>query len=227
MSNHNLFDVWHIDKVDDTEFAGLLSEHFHSAHQVSLKETVFPGHEKDYSVKLTYDKEVRLTRVSRGPRLTDSEVDLITERIRSELLTSTGTQAGREILFADVPVKGHFRYGSMFQILSVPKGAPQPRFDLAEHPFLLEFRFNTSTNLRLRSVRRSVQGRQLQLLLTGLLVGPVRWLDHVARVYWVTLPLRPGAEWKTADCHQGYTYPGLNFEVDDFSPTDSLPDFRR
>lgn len=226
MNNHNLFDVWQLDKVDHTEFASLLSEHFHSARQVSLKETVFPSNENDYSVKLTYDKEDRLTKVSRGPSLTDYELELITERVVSELLTSTGTQVGREILFADVPVTGYFRYGSMFQILSVPKGAPQPRFDLADHPFLLEFRFNTSTNLSICSVRRNVQGRQLQLLLTGLLEGPVRWLDHVARFYWVTLPRRPGEKWETADCCESYTYPNLKLVVDDFSPTESLPELQ-
>jgi hypothetical protein len=105
----DLFNTLHAGEVDNAEFDQILLEYFHGAMQVSLKETVYPGHETDYAMKLTYGQS-GLLGIASGPRLIDSDVETLRSRVESELLTSTGTRIGREILFSHLSVKGYFRY---------------------------------------------------------------------------------------------------------------------
>src|SRR5215510_13659676 len=107
MNDRCLFETLHVEEVDVAELDQLLLAYFQTAAQVSLTEIVYPGHEIDYAMKLTYG-ERGLIGVTRGPRLTDPDVETIKSRVETELLAPAGTRMGKEILFSHLPVKGYY-----------------------------------------------------------------------------------------------------------------------
>jgi hypothetical protein len=221
----NLFEVFHAAEVEEAELAHVLLSHFQTATQINLRETTYPGHQTDYALKLTYGKKSELIQIAPGPRLSDRDVATIQRRVENELLTSTGTQVGREVFFAHMPVKGYFRYRDRFQIRPMPDGSPQPDSPDAEHPFLLEYQFPTSTSSMIQHMRRRVRARELHLVLAGLLEGSIRWLDGTFRHHWVLLPPPPEDEWmwKTAYRQEMYIWSQTDPDANNFSSTDHLP----
>src|SRR5437773_7368375 len=172
MNSEDLFKTFHADQVEEAELNQVLLDHFHGAQQINQDEIAFPGHPTDYALRLIYAKG-RLARIVRGPRLTEEDKSTIERRVGDELIASSGTKVGAVILFANVPIEGWFRYDELFQIMPVPPDAPRPSFLIADHPFLVEFRFPDSTNWMIRNIRRATRGRQLELVLSGILKGSI------------------------------------------------------
>ena len=221
-ANDNLFQVFYAAEVDEAELAQILQGHFHGAMQPSINEIVYPGHETEYALKLIYDKN-GLIKIDAGPTLTDEDVASIKSNVEKELLTSTGMRVGTEIWFANVPVEGCFQYQDSFQILPVPLDAPRPPFPMGDHPFLLQFQFPESSNWNIRHLRRAVRGRQLELVMSGILQGSIHGLGKRTRHHWVLLPHEPEEEWKVAYCQEMYDAAGVLLEADDFSPLEAIP----
>jgi len=222
MSPDNLFEILHGPEVEQSELEQILGEHFKSSMGLSSSEITYPGQEKDYALRLIYDRS-RLAEIAPGPTLTAADVDTLRSRIEKELLTSDGARVGRVILFSSVPVTGCFRYDNLFQLVPVPPDAPRPAFTMGEHPFLLEFSFRTSPNASIRHVRRAILERELELLASGLLEFGVRAHGKMARHHWV-LPQQTVTEpWRSVYLQEMYTWPGLVLEDDNFTDTQTVP----
>ena len=222
MTDTHLFNTLHAGEVEEAELTQILSEHFQGAAQFSEDEITYPGHQTDFALTLVYRKD-RLADIRPGPRLTAQDVETLQRRVDEELLASPGARVGAEILFANLPVTGWFRYRDAFQLLPVPPQAPRPPFLMGEHPFLLEFRFPDSTNWQIRRLRRAIRGRQVELALAGLLEGSIHSLGTITRHHWVVPPHTEGETWTVAYCQEMYTSPDILLERDEFSSVEELP----
>lgn len=49
----------------------------------------------------------------------------------------------RKLLFSKTPLKGYYRFGDIFQLAPAPESAPRPPDPMADHPLILEFRYDT------------------------------------------------------------------------------------
>jgi len=77
MAHLNLFEAFHAAEVEEAELAHVLLSHFQTATQISLRETIYPGHQTDYALKLIYGKKSELMQIAPGPRLSDQDVATI------------------------------------------------------------------------------------------------------------------------------------------------------
>src|SRR5436309_4875400 len=66
MSQDNLFEILHGPEVEQSELEQILGEHFQSSMGLSSSEITYPGREKDYALRLIYDRG-RLAEIIRGP----------------------------------------------------------------------------------------------------------------------------------------------------------------
>ncbi len=220
MKTQNLYEVFHAGEVDQSELEQLFSEHFKGAMHLSPDEIVYPGHETDHALRLRYDDGLR--EVAAGPKLVDSDVETLKERIEKEILASEGTRVGRVVLFTKVPVEGYFRHRDEFQILPVPPEAPRPEFSMGDHPFILEFRFAASSNWQIRHLRRAVLEREFELVMAGLFEFSTRGLGKTSRWHWVLGERDQAKKWRSDYRQEMYTYPGLSLEGEDFTATDGM-----
>jgi hypothetical protein len=164
-----------------------------------------------------------------GPFLKDEDLAALQSAIELELLPAP-LSVGTEVLFATLPVNGAFRYEDVFQILPVPSEAPRPSVLIADHPFLLQFKYKSSQNAFLRAARRAAQARRLKLLLSVLLEGGVRGAGSFSRHHWVIPPFdpAPALPLRSTWCQEVYTFESLGTVAGstvfgDIASTESLP----
>jgi hypothetical protein len=94
---------------------------------------------------------------------------------------------------------------------------------LADHPFVLQFRFPTSSNPAIRNIRKSGKEHEISLALSGMLAGSVWPLAQPGRHHWVLLPHETGKALRAAYLQEGYLYPGFVAEADRFASVEGIP----
>lgn len=221
VAKQSLREQLRIGEVDLAELHWLLLFRFKGAMQPCPEEIVYPGDANQYSVKVCLG-ESGIVDILAGPNLTAAEIDILRNQVASELLTSYGTRVASAILFARLPVEGWYRHGDFLQILPPPTGAPRPTCLMADHAFLLQFSFPKSPNWAIRNIRKATRGREIALLLTGLLAGAVRSASG-GEHHWTLLPEGSGGVPRTEYLQEGYVCPGFVGESDAFESVDGIP----
>src|SRR6266581_887429 len=200
-----------VGRIQQEELGQLLLEQFHGARAVGLNEIVYPADAEAYAVKLHYDGDGSLVKVTAGATLTPSDLETLQHEVAEELLADTGTLVGRLVLFTRLPVDGWFRYRNAFQILAVPPDAPHPPHLAADHPLILEFRFPNTRNTMVAVIRRAVRERELELLLNAFLFPEIHSLGSASvRGRWVLEPRKAGESLRVKFAQEMYTWEGLN-----------------
>jgi hypothetical protein len=183
---------------------------------------LFPGDETRYAVKLIFDKKHRLRAVIAGPLLTDSALSELISQIERQLHTPAA-RIGNRVLFAALPVTGAFRFKDDFQILPVPENAPRPDFLMADHPFLLQFRFGGSENLSVQQMRMESRARELEMLLVALVANHIHGQRQISH-QWVIRPLGdPPRRPRSILCQLGYMFEDSKALVDQFTSITDIP----
>jgi|HubBroStandDraft_6_1064221.scaffolds.fasta_scaffold00261_30 hypothetical protein len=225
-SSYSLFDRIRASEIELGELHWLLLQRFKGAMQPTPDEVVYPGHPTQYSVKICLGK-VGIKDVLQGPNLDTADIDSLQSQIISELLAPIETRIANVILFSHLPVDGWYRYRDCFQILPIADTAPRPTFLLADHPFVLQFRFPTSSNWSIRNFRRSARQGQLVSVLGALLAGSVWSLSETGDHRWTVLSDEVGIPLRTEYLPVGYICPGFVAESDEFSAVDGLRNLPR
>ncbi len=202
-------------RLDLAELHSLLLQRFKGAMQPMPTELLYPGDMKRYSVKVRI-RDLSVEDIEPGAGLGTGELDALWNQIESDLLMSNGMRIGSAILFSHLPVEGWYRYEELLQILPAPKGAPRPAFLMADHPFLLQFAFPSSPNWLIRNVRKAIRGREITLMLTGLLAGTVRSLIGGGQHHWSLVSTEPGGTLRTEYLQEGYLCPAFVEESEEF-----------
>lgn len=214
-NTRNLFKQFHGSEIDPAELHQLLLQRFHGALEPNLGDVVYPGDETQYALKICIRDE-GIADILQGPKLTTADLDCLERAIATELLESSGAQVASTILFSNLPVDGWFRYRDVLQILPAPDDAPRAGFLLADHPFMLQFAFPTSSNWLIRNLRAEKKGREIRLVLTGLLAGDPHSLTETSIHHWVILPNESGGSLRAEYLQEGYVCPNLPGYSDDF-----------
>lgn len=217
----SLFEEIRFKRFDPADLHLLLIQRFKGAMQPCPHEVVYPGDPANYSIKLCLSEVGDVKDVLVGPKLTANERNALQEQIVSEILTSSGLRVASLVLFSDLPVQGWYRQGTLLQILPPPKEAPRSEHFLAEHPFVLQFSFPSSPSWVVRNSRKANRGRQIGLMLTGLLAGTVWPQSGNGEHHWVLRPQKRGGV-RSEYLQAGYVCSGLSEESDAFDSTDKL-----
>jgi hypothetical protein len=221
IANQSFFEEFRLAGTDLGELHWLLLQRFKGAMQPGPEEVVYPGNANRYLVKVRFEQS-RIVDILAGPDLTAAEIDCLANQIASELLTSSGTGVANVILFAHLPVDGWYKHRDFLQILPAPQDAPRPGCLMADHPFLLQFIFPKSSNWAIQNIRKATRGREIALLLTGLLAGSISSGGR-GEHHWTLLSQGAAGVLRTEYLQEGYVCPGFVEESDTFEPTDGIP----
>lgn len=219
MEKQNLYTVLFADKVNHVELGAVLLIHFGHGQQLSLSEYQY-GNPEASSLILRYDVNDDLVEIVAGKGWKGSDLSIVQEKIQKELLSSTEDQIGRQVFFTAVPTTNSYRYKDSFQIVPVPSEAPRPPCVVGDHPFWLEFRYPVSTNSMISGTRRSIIVKEFELLLSILLVYPVKTVGINARHHWV-VDRYEGNDLVTAFKQEMYTWKMERMDEHEYTPSDA------
>ncbi len=200
--------------LDAEEVFTILMHHFGSTN-VEKGRARFQR--QDIWVDVEIDKRGRIRRIRPGSRVTVDEIAAIRREIEEALVSGQIPVAGQSVGFCSTPVMGFYKYRDNFQILPVPSKAPRPDVMMADHPFLLQYKYIWSPDIPVRYQRREHQARvyfRLLDLLSGMRIyGGPRSVHHA----WITLAAEDNSGLASKWLPLGYTHPGLAREIEGFS----------
>ena len=228
----NLDSALFINQVDDAELKCVLSQFFPYASCGSLSNEVqFYRRGEPGVIKLIY-KGGELISAIGTPELRPEDIQLLTEKVRREVIETSGRLVARCILLSSYRVNGSFVYGDKLRIFPVPEHAPKAP-DLTEeqyfaehltveHPFVAEFPINRSVNPFVQIGRLESQARKYALLLNLFLEGNVKRTPRGRQRHWVHeegMDLSTGYRYLRED----YRYSGFGDIGPDVLPIGSHP----
>ena len=205
-----------VGEVNETELVQLIVGLFGHGIQSRPNEVEYSRQGEPCALKLNYRRN-RLVSIEAGSGLKREDLELLREKVQSELLSPSEQIVGRAVLFSAYPVTACFESPSFLQILPVPSEAPRPSFTMGEHPFLIEFVFPGSSNWMIRLGRRVREAHRLALFLDVVLEGGIRDQGLAARHHWIILSSEPAQKARYAYCQEGYGYAGFRPEGGGFS----------
>jgi hypothetical protein len=157
------------------ELIGILEEHFHSSRWAHGSNAVYFPSQGPVALRIDFTKKWHLSGMEALPALTDQDWEAIRKSVQTEIFSPGTTSIGREIMFSLKPVQGCWRYRDLFQIMPAPANAPRAPFRFAEHPFVMEFAYRRSNDLRANMTRRSRPIWELHCVLNALLRTRISW----------------------------------------------------
>jgi hypothetical protein len=121
-------------------------------------------------IKLTF-RDKKIVAIEPGPAFDPGQWHSISEEIENSILAGP-MKVGRDFSFSSFRVLGSWRgRRSGVHILPPPNDAPRAPYEMAEHPFILEFPMRTTNAWAITNHRRIREHRRLTLLLNVLLAG--------------------------------------------------------
>jgi hypothetical protein len=141
-------------------------------------------------------KDKRIIAVEPGPVFDEAEWQRIAEEIENAVLVGS-PKVGREYSFSSFRVTGAWRGSrSGVQILPPPPEAPQAPFDMAAHPFILEFPIIGAPDdlWLITNHRRICEHRRLTLLLNVLLTARVSFQLPRSECFRANIPPAAGTD---------------------------------
>jgi hypothetical protein len=202
--------------VDDSELQMVLQSVLPRGAQFRPGEVEYRTMADEWVLSLQY-KNGKVTRAFSGPAMTEELKERVSAAIRQALLTPAGTKVCRWTMFSGRPIDGWWRYLDQFQIVSAPADAPRPGMLIAEHPFIVDFRFSDSSDGLIRQHRYIRTASDLTLVLNLLLTRGVTAPSNRHRMHWVWAP--QGAEPPVMWTGEGYIISEFRYLVDDFPST--------
>ncbi|HUD19420.1 MAG TPA: hypothetical protein VMR81_03190 [Patescibacteria group bacterium] len=218
-------DYLHLKEVDRQELLVVLLGYFGNASSLAVNVQRYQkAGSKDFLI-VEMDKESKIQKVSLSSHFPVTKLEEIESLIEKTLLKKNSS-VGHTILFCHEPINGYFIYKDEFQILPVPKEAPRPEVSWADHPFVLEFRYEGSDNPSVDSIRKGNKITTYTRILNLLLNRSVSAGWKYARFEWIynTDDIRHmTSQWKQV----GYTFQGVNFDGSSFTSIVDIPELKR
>jgi hypothetical protein len=118
-------------------------------------------------------------------------------------------------------VSGWFRFQDIFQFFPLPSDAPRPQFLLADHPFILEFKYQSSSSASISIQREQRIGREIELICSALLFPKVWSIGSQTQYRWtfeITADGNPISKFR----QEGYVWRDAIIETNDFSQPGDL-----
>jgi hypothetical protein len=219
----DVYAILRCNEVDQGELEQLLGFFYGSGHYPSANEITHNRKGAGVALRALYNNDGRLHKVLVGPDALPDDVEQLRSKIEAELLSDAKPRVRRQVLFSAAPTTGHFKYKDQFQILPVPPAAPRPDQFIGQHPFILEYAVRTSPNFVITNFRQAKIARELELILSTLLVLRVSGLGSELRKHWVIDYKGDQAIRQSQFLQEGYAWDGAIAEGEDFSPTGDTP----
>src|SRR5438445_8436508 len=134
-------------------------------------------------------REKKIVAIEPGPACDVAEWQRVSEEIEKSILTGP-IKVGREYSFSSFRVTGSWRGDySGAQILPPPHHAPRAPYEMADHPFILEFPVKETDCWPVTNYRRMREHRKLTFVLNVLLAGHTSLQSNRPAYFWASVPL--------------------------------------
>lgn len=224
----DLTKIFRVNEIDSEELTVLLLSHFLNSRRCrGQREIVFFPRSGHFAVKLVYAKNGAIVCAEQGPDLSDGEAIKIANHI-SAILTQTARRSifANKVLFAEMPVRGQFKYRDRFQIFPLLDKLPlPPEWAKNGWPFVLQVKVPASSNLFIDTFRRNRATQQIELLLNGFLRSHISHLGERSKSHWVQVDSDPGLPAKSRYCAEKYAEEAsaVGMFSKNFFPANNIP----
>lgn len=212
----------HIEEVDYGELQRVLCSFFKWHVFLSATGDRFGDFDNAEYLHIHFDRKgiVSIVESNLGKQLLE-EVEL---HVRHSLLDNQNEAAWQTICFtAYERVEGHYRYKDVFQILPVPSEAPPAPVAVADHPFLLQFSYVSSSDSGVCQMRKSEKIARLTRSLNVISRSRVFATPRYVEFFWGMMPDEPlRSRW----LQSGYVVPNFSPEIDRFTSTTGIPEIQ-
>ncbi len=134
---------------------------------------------------VTFSEDKQILRIELGPAFDVTKW----EQVVNDIESPGPIKVGRDCSFSSFRVVGSWRgMRSGVQILPPPADAPRAPYEMAEHPFVLEYPLKTSDLWPITNYRRIREHLRLTLLLNILIAGRTCVQPRRSRHLWATVP---------------------------------------
>jgi hypothetical protein len=210
-----------VGSIDGDELCVVLSSVLARGAQFRPREVEYRTDADEWAVALQYQDGLIVDAVA-GPALTPELRQRLQEVIARELLGDRQQMTMRWTMFSRLPVTGRWRYRDAFQIGPAPADAPRPEALHGQHPFLVDFVFNTSSIVTLQALRMRRTAYELELLLDLLLrPGVTSPPFRNPRQVWVIDLDRIND--RPIYAQEGYHIPGFKYQVPELPDDGEIP----
>ena len=167
-------------------------------------------------VKLTFSESKQIVAIEPGPAFDAAQWEKVVEEIEG----TRPYKVGRDCSFSSFRVAGSWRgKRSGVQILPPPEDAPRAPFEMAEHPFILEYPVKVSDLWPVTNFRRMREHRQLTFLLNVLLAGGTTIQPRRPRHLWAIVQESEGVANQKVQWVQEFYFANFGEAVrDELSP---------
>lgn len=220
---YNLLEDLYGNIVEQSELEQLLLTHFGGCRSESHEEIHYSHAGKQGpALILKYTKDGELSEICTGSAIFPTDVESIRAKVEQQLLKPSEPEIGQIVLFANLPTVGWFRYRDDFQLVPMPANAPRPQCLIGDHPLLLQYRVEGSTDFHISMLRRTRTGRELDLLFTALTTVIQGSIGNVARFHWSLVNGNDPANLRSEYCQEAYTWPDANGIAPSYAPQDGI-----
>ncbi|MFK4086951.1 hypothetical protein ACI2LF_22770 [Kribbella sp. NPDC020789] len=212
----------HAGQVDSPELVQFLMDRFDQAEHTSITQIDLPNGDSP-KVSLRYTKRGALAQVLSS--LTTTEVEVLGDEISRTLMAPATPKVSRKVLFAQVSTVGHWSC-SRFRLTGAPAQAPRPPFLHAEHPLVMELKFDAIED-QIFSMQRAERLHHEYTLLLTLFVPRLNLRRRTGfGGYWGLPALRHGEMSPRRDpqwFQEYYAIEGFDRFVDEYGEPDQEP----
>lgn len=197
--------------VDQHELLGLLGRHFSHASMIGTQDVAYPNVDQPALIA-KFNRYGELVALITGTAMTAERLGELKARILAELVTSAGSTIRASILFSVQPVQGHYEGpAGTLHILPAPDHAPRPPVTFANHPFLIEFPVQSSSDWPVTSSRHQRRMWEWTWTLAAILSADIQGIGPMTHSSWsfVTDGVGPDRTMRSEWVQEGYGYDGF------------------
>ncbi len=211
------------DNVDTDEFLEVVSAHFGTSSLIPDGTRRIVKKDDGNGVIATVGKDGKIIELSLLAKMPQTELDQIRAKIQSDLVDNQVLKVGSVHAFSGSKLLGYFKYKDYFQILPVPRHAPQPIDMITPQPLDLEFSYKSTPNSLLDFQRREYESLKI-----------IRFLNIISPIPFSLGPRNDGHTWvfnegttKAFSAQKGYTYEGFSHIREKFTDVSQLQPIKR
>jgi hypothetical protein len=213
-----------LDDVQHEELLSLLLSHFGhlSSHQLP-GEYIFESRDnREIKLALGLNKKGKITSATQE-NISKAELDEIESRIIKSLIRDQTTKIAQTILFStNLKIQGYFRYKDLFQILPIPIEAPHIDQLIGDHPFLLQYKYTSSSDFAINNARRKDKETFIARRLSFFTTGYIKHSPYYSSHAWVYEKELVDNDIVSRFAQEGYHWKGGYALMDSFTDTNSL-----
>ncbi|MBF0622839.1 MAG: hypothetical protein HQL54_13040 [Magnetococcales bacterium] len=162
------------------ELECFLSTNFGGSSQIEERIVLYGN-----CVQITYNKHNKVSKIEWiNEDSADGKGKLI-EKVKHDLLADYGYNIAQSYITSRTRIIGPCRIDDEFQIIPLPKGAPLPRMEWADHPAILQYKYKVSPNDLISSYRQEERFSYLINFLNIIIEGGLKYPSCSSRNVWV------------------------------------------